>query len=222
MVKKIAVIKTGEGEITIFNHTSGLVSYATDGLENRFNVKFIDNIKPSLFNNFQRDYNQLVNGDYINKGQPLYRIINNSLVFLVVKTDRNEINRYQIHEVVFIRWNKLNTGLIKGRVIDKIIYDDGSYLVVELNRFVREWLNMRSVQIDFIKNIYRGIVIPRDAIFTQPEGEGVLVCTPEGDFIFRTVKVLDGTSKRVVVEGIEVGDKVVINPEVINYGWEVE
>lgn len=215
---KVLELKNRNNIIDIHNYFPGIISYATDGLENYFQPEFINTINTKDLNRFVRNYKQLVNGDYLSKGQPAFRIINNNYLCLVIEADAVEIKRYKINEVVFIKDMNLDIELIEGKIIKIINNGNRGFLIIKLERFIKEWLNLRWVKVKFIKNIYRGIVIPRSAIFTQPEGEGVLLYYPDGSFKFKDVRIIAGNEDRVVVEGIEIGDNIIANPASVDYG----
>lgn len=209
------------GDTILHNYRSGIVSYAVDGLEEILRPESVFDMDLKKYDNLDRDYKQLVNGQYLKKGQASYRIINNNKMLVVLKTTVREINRYLLNETVFLNSKDLQKDLIDGVIIKKITDGESGFLIIELNVFEDEWLNLRWADITFIKNIYRGIVIPRSAVFTRPDGEGVLLVNPDGNYKFQQIKVLDGNNEDIVVEGIEVGESVVENPAVVNYGGEV-
>ncbi|MDI3546385.1 MAG: hypothetical protein PWR10_37 [Halanaerobiales bacterium] len=206
------------GDLVLHNHQPGIISYATDGLEERLTPGILKKLSIRDFNHIKRDYRQLVNGDYLKEGQPAFRIINNNYLYIVIKTDASEVQRYRINEVVFLKPLKLNKGLIDGRIAYKVINGKEGLLIVKLNPFISEWLNQRWVEIIFIKNIYRGVVIPREAVFTKPEGEGVLLYNHDGSYVFQKVKVLEGNEDKVIVEGLEIGESLIENPAVVDFG----
>ncbi len=213
----IDIINLAES-VSLYNFQAGILSYASDGLENILRPANFDKVNPEDFATFNRKFKQLVTGNRIDKGRSVFRIVDNFKLYLIIKTDAREANRYKLNELVFIKPVALDIEIIKGYVVKKVNDDSDALLIVELNRFIEEWLNMRRVKIEFIKNIYRGIVVPEEAIFTQPRGEGVLVYTKEGNYIFKEINVAHKINGRAVVNGLEIGDNIITNPEKYNYG----
>jgi len=204
---------------TIYNHHAGLLSYATDGLEEELTFNNINDITLDKYKTYRRNFKQNFNNEYIRKGQALFRIIKNNTMYLVIPCDKEEVSRYRIMETVFIQADELGKGLIEATVIDKKIENEEGFLTIRLNIFLQEWLNTRRVNFLFIKNIHRGIAIPRKAIFTTTAGEGVLIYDSlRNNYSFVQVRVLNGNREMVIVEGIDLGAHVVTNPEVIDYG----
>jgi len=216
--QKIITIKGSNKKINLYNQQSGIISYATDGLENILKPEAVENINCENYGSFNREYNQLVKGNRVDKGSPAFRIINNYKIYLVIKTDVSEAQRYHNNELIFIEPAEIDKDRIEGHIVSKKIDDKQALLVVKLNRFIEEWLNTRRVKIKFIKNIYRGIIIPQKAVFSQPEGEGVLVYIDRGNYKFKKVKIKHKYEDKVIVTGLEIGDNVILNPAKYNYG----
>ncbi len=216
--KKVLQLKNNDNSYSVYNSYPGIISFATDGLEGYLTPEILTKLSSDDFSRMVRNYKQLVDGDYLSKDQPAFRIINNNQLYLVIKTEIDEVRRYRINEVVFVRDSRLNTDLIEGKIINKTMSEESGLLTVKLNRFIKEWLNLRWIEIEFVKNIYRGVVIPREAIFTQPEGEGVFISFSDSNYEFKNIQIIDGDEDRVVVEGLEVGDKIIANPKSVNYG----
>ncbi len=213
----ISIINTEEKK-TLYNHESGIISYSTDSLEESLSLSKIENISVKEFDNLKRNFSFNMSGGSVTRGQPVYRIINNYRFYMILKTSAKEAKRYRYNELIFINSENVEGKMIKAYIKKKIIEKEEALLILELERYVREWSSVRWVEIDFIKNIYRGIVIPRNAVFTRPEGKGVLIKLNKKDFVFKKIKVINGNDEELVVSGLNIGDWVVINPEAINFG----
>lgn len=197
---------------------SGLISYGFDGLEDEFDFANLDEYKVDDFQNLQADYDHLVDGKEVDEAEPIYRIVNNQKVYFIFILNSAKANKFSTGETVFLEEISANTGLIKAQVIDKITNSDETVLFIEVNEFKDEWLNRRFINFELISNIYRGLVVPGDSIFNTEQGRGVLVENSRGIIEFRSLDIVGGNSREVVVEGLNLGDKVIINPEVLNYG----
>jgi len=203
---------------TVYNYRPGLISYAVDYLEDKLQPDSLRDITANDFNDYQRKFQQLVNSRYVSEGDPVFRVINNDCLYLVIKAKTSELKRYRPNEKVFVQSTNLKYGMIDAYIIDIIEGEEEGLLIISLNLFIPEWLNVRFVEIKFIKNIYRGIVIPQSAIFTQPEGEGILVYNSNGTHAFKKTSILEKAGSHVVVDGVEVGDNVITNPWTVEYG----
>ncbi|MFW6287768.1 MAG: HlyD family efflux transporter periplasmic adaptor subunit [bacterium] len=203
---------------TLYNYQPGLVSYATDGLEENLTPESISNITFEEFTAYKRNYNQWVNNEYIKAGQAAFRIIDNNCFYLVVKTTAKEVERYRNNEMVFVKPEDFDGRIYEAFIVKRVIENEEGLLFIKLDTFIKEWLNMRRAEFIFIKNIYRGITIPRKAVFTNTQGEGVLIIRPDGEYKFVELTIMKGNEEFVVVKGIDIGEKVITNPEDIDYG----
>nr|WP_114474566.1 HlyD family efflux transporter periplasmic adaptor subunit [Halanaerobium sp. DL-01] len=216
---KVAEISLENGNLSIYNKIPGILSYATDGLESTVIPSNMNKLDLNNIEKYKGNYRHLISGNKIEQGKTLYRIINNFRLFLIVPAEKEEAERFRINEIIFLTEQK-KTDLIRGRIIDITEGIDKSFIFVKMDIFVPKWINIRWIDINFIKNIYRGIKIPRSAVFTQPSGQGVLKLSGYNKHVFQEVIVVDGDQENVIVKGLEVGVQVIVNPEDFNYGIE--
>ncbi|MFW5995714.1 MAG: HlyD family efflux transporter periplasmic adaptor subunit [Halanaerobiaceae bacterium] len=216
--QRVASLSSRGEDVYMFNRRPGLISFSIDGLEELSPEKAKD-LSPEEFESFDRNFRQRVDGDYIGKGQPVFRIIDNNLFYVVVETARKEADRYRVNEEVFVTSRDLE-GRVEGRIRNISVSSEQALIIVELKRFIDKWLSSRWVQIEFIKNIHSGFVIPRGAVFNQPEGRGVLVRDSHGNLSFKRVEIQRENREEALVEGVDIGDEVVVNPETVDYGRE--
>ena len=202
---------------TFYSKKSGLISYGFDGLE-EFEFDSLNQYSIDRFKDVNPDYSHLTSGREISSGDPVYRIVNNNRILFVFILNNLEANNYNIGEQVFLNESNTKRNLIKGRVNNKISDSEGTAVLIEVDKFKDDWLNRRHINFELISNIYRGLVIPRSSIFSTVQGRGVLVENNQGIIEFRNLEVIGGNSKELVVEGLNLGDRIIINPEVLNYG----
>ena len=203
----------------VYCQKPGIISFSTDGLEDLLRPENIGLISTERFSDFERDFQQLSRGSYVNEGQTLYRIANNFVLYLMFNTTTKEAERYSENEVVFVKTGN-EERLFRGRVKNITTNQEESLLTIKLENFLQEWLDLRWVDIKFIKNIYRGIVIPQSAVFNQPQGRGVLVVDPRGEYYFREIEIKFAVDEKLIVDNVNNGDRIIANPEVVNYGRE--
>lgn len=216
---KVCVIESGEIAKKMYNRQAGLISYAVDGLESSLNSSQLNQIDLKKFADYQGNYKHLLSGRKIAAGEPLYRMINNFDLYLIIPARPVQAERFRNNELIFIQEND-STEMLKARVIKVENQLEQSYIFVELDSFIPRWLNIRRVNLNIIKNIYRGIKIPRQAVFNQPAGQGVLKVTGHNKYEFEKVVILEGNEKEVIVKGIGIGEEIIINPADFNYGRE--
>ncbi|MFW6381901.1 MAG: HlyD family efflux transporter periplasmic adaptor subunit [Bacillota bacterium] len=216
--QEIIEINGSDNTETFYADHSGLISYGFDGLEDEFNFTNLDQYDVNDFKNLKAEYEHLVDGKEIDEAEPVYRIVNNKKVYFIFIINSSNADDYSIGETVFLDEAKANNNLIKANITGKTSNSDETVLFVEVNGFKDEWLNRRFINFELISNIYRGLIVPKNSIFNTSKGRGVLVQNSRGIIEFRPLNLIGGNSKETVVEGLTLGDKVIINPEVLNYG----
>ena len=138
-------------------------------------------------------------------------------MYLVIKADKTEADRYHINETVFARDLEIDTNeLIEAKILKKINQQDKSLLVLKLDRFISRWMDVRRVNIEFVKNIHRGKIIPDNAVISTEEGKKVMISMSDNDYNLKKIDVKYAGDNKSVVDGIEVGTNVVINPAKYN------
>ncbi|ADQ15024.1 HlyD family efflux transporter periplasmic adaptor subunit [Halanaerobium hydrogeniformans] len=218
--EKVAEINSNNDKKSIYNNKAGILSFAVDGLENEINSRGISQIDLNKIDDYKANYKHRITGRNIKEGEALYRIINNFEFYLIVPASKAQAERFQTNEIVFVQ-GKNSQAMLRARIIDiRADNEDNHYLFVKLDFFVPRWINVRRVNIKLIKNIYRGITIPRKAIFNQPSGQGVLKVSGYNEYKFQEITIIDSNQEAAVVEGIEIGDKIITNPEDFDYGRE--
>ncbi|MFW6281500.1 MAG: HlyD family efflux transporter periplasmic adaptor subunit [bacterium] len=206
------------GDKTLYNNSPGIISYARDGLETSLNPVKLNNISVKQYKNFRRNFKQLVNDKHVNKGDNVYRIINNHKLYLLIETSREKGEKFNKGELVFVKPEKENIDMIKSKIKNKFLKEDRVLILISLERFIDDWLNIRWINLSLIKNIYRGVILPESAVFQQSEDDGVLIVSSSGRYNFKEVKIENKINNKVIVSGIDRGEKIVSNPEIIEYG----
>lgn len=217
--KKLAVIKSAAQEQKIYNKKAGIVSFAVDGLESKLNPNNLDQINLNNFSELQGDYRHLLSGDRIKKGDALYRIINNFKLYLMVEVPNSQSDRFNIGELIFLE-EKNTEKLYEARITNIRHNLVKTFFQIEVEQFIPQWINRRRIELNIIKNIYRGIKIPRKAVFNQLSGQGVLKVTGYNKYEFQEVLILNGNEDYVIVSGLEIGEEIITNPEDFDYGRE--
>ena len=215
--EKIAYIENENQKYNIYTKEPGIISYAHDGLENL--LKY-GNITPQVLDNYddyERNYKQYISGNKIEKGSVLYRIINNNNQYLLIEVEEDRAQMFNQNETVFIDRDN-EKKFIKAKIKKIYEYEDINYLLLDLNYYIKEWNNIRWVDIKLIKNIYEGLAVPNSAIFKTASGTKILLYTFDNEIKTKDIKVIETTKDWSIVENLEIGDKVITNPENVNYG----
>lgn len=218
--EKIAYIKNEEEIYNIYAQEAGIISFALDGLE--ADVRY-GKITPELLDSYgqlNREYKQYVSGNMVNKGEKLYKNINNFQQYLLIKVEKERAQKFNKNEVVFVDTQSDNeySDIIQASIKKIYIHNDQYFLLLKLDRYVKTWNNTRWVNIKLIKNIYRGLAVPKSAVFKTTSGDQVLIYTFDHKIKTREVKIVEETEDWVIIENLEIGDQVLKNPQAVDYG----
>jgi len=218
--KQLAKINSSTAEQKIFNKKAGIVSFAVDGLESEININNLNQINLNKFDDYRANYQHLLSGNKVKKNDVLYRIVNNFDLSLITKVPEDQSDRFKINEIIFLE-QKNSDKLFKAKITNIHYNLENSFFYIKVNQFIPQWINRRRIKLNIIKNIYRGIKIPRQAVFNQPSGQGVLKVTGYNKYQFQEVVILNGNDEYVIVNGLEIGEEIITNPEDFDYGREV-
>lgn len=217
--KELAVIKSANYQQKIFNKKAGIVSFVVDGLENTVNFKNLDQIDLNKLDQFSGSYKHLLSGDKIKEGEALYRVINNYKLYLIAEVPESQADRFKVNEIIFLEEKNANE-LYQAKIIEIKETLNKTFFQIKVAQFIPKWSNRRRINLNIIKNIYRGIKIPRKAVFRQITGQGVLKVSGYNKYNFKEISVLNGNQNDVIVSGLKIGEEIIINPEDFNYGRE--
>lgn len=219
--QKVAEVTANKQRYNFYNHQAGIISFAVDGLEEKINIENMNQINLNQFDEIKGNYQHLLTGDKIKKNEALFRIINNFQLYLLVEVPKNQVDRFRINELIFLK-DKNFEQLFEARIFDIRHSLNKSFFYIKVEQFIPRWLNIRWADLNIIKNIYRGIKIPRKAVFTQPSGKGILKVSGYNKYEFQEISIIDGNEEFVIVRGLEIGEEIITNPEDFNYGREVQ
>ena len=215
--ENVAKISSEAEQISIYARKPGILSYAVDGLEGVLSSENLTEDEVQGLKEKSSDYSHLVSGHSLSPGDELYRIVDNRSLKLVLFIPDSWQDNLNEGEEVFLQ--PANTDLEISAGVKRIFEpEDDLPVLLETRGFVERWLNKREVEVDLIKSIHRGIKVPLDAIFSRPEARGVLRVEQGGRFRFVEVSVIASDGESAIVEGIDIGDQIIVNPEVIDYG----
>lgn len=217
--EKILTITSEQENIPVFAEETGVVSFAVDGLEDTLHPDKIQENDIKELISSESNYTHLVSGHETEENAPLYRIVDNRRIYLLLVISPEWSERLREEEIVFIQPQGTDKQF-EASIINKFREREEFYTLVKIESFPDRWLNKREVDITMIKDIHRGILIPRKAVFNTPQGRGVLTLTETENYQFTEITVEAVDDDHVIAAGLEMGDQIVINPQQINYGRE--
>lgn len=203
--KPILKLDGRDGEKIFYSETAGIVSFSVDGLENNLHPKILDDFQQNYLE-FRGKVIQVVDGERVNAGRPLFKLVDNFQLYLLVQAPEDQIFRYSLGDKVWLNIDQLT---IIGWLY-KIIKHQNLF-VIALERFPDELIDKRWVDLNVLNDAHTGVYVPRNAITKKENTYGVYRISDQRP-VFTKIKQLGGNATEVVVTGIERGVEILANP----------
>ena len=212
---------------------SGIITFTSDGYEDVLDIEKLYDV----------DYYQLASQpikvvdlktDSVSAGAPLYKLVDNSVWYVVALIEQQDIRTYQemITDSISVEFNG---EIVRGKVFD--VFETGNQsgaLVIQFKNQATGFYNERKKDLKITRENYRGLKVPKDAIIVKGGTEGVYVLGVENKVEFVPVKEIGKNEEDVIVhesrfyekvngEVVEVNtvdqfNMIIRNPENINEG----
>lgn len=203
--KPILQLTGRDGKQTFYSLAAGVVSFQIDGLENNLHPKILEDFQQNYLN-FRGKVIQVSNGERVNAGRPLFKIVDNYQLYLLVQAPADQVFRYSIGEKVWLNFDDLT---IIGWLTQ--IVDHQNLFVIKLERFPNEVIDKRWLELTVLTDAHTGVYVPRQAITQIDDAYGVYRIFDQRP-VFTKVKQLGGNATEVIVTGIERGVEILANP----------
>ncbi len=147
----------------IIANQSGIVSYFTDGLENNFSVKKINDLTFEQLNikSQSRKFNNIVN-----KNDAIFKIIESNDWYIVARVKNKDIEDIEENSSKIIYVEQKNTYVPIEFTVQKILRKNKneSLLILKTDRFVQNFLDIRNIKFKLKDASRRGFKTPISAI----------------------------------------------------------
>ena len=218
------ITRLGDSEVVLHQVASaqnGVVSYYIDGYEGYFTPERMTSL--SYETTKKQDFRTVnLTRDNTLKGEPLFKICQSNMWYVMAWIDTENISKYEVGDSVKIQ---LPLGEVDA-LVDQIIDQEDKWLVImKTTRYYEEFAKIRTADVQIITQEYTGIKVRNSSITTENGVAGVYIKTKNGEFVFRPIKVItsDGdyslvySSKFYDAEGqevitVEVYDEILKNP----------
>jgi putative membrane fusion protein len=182
----------------------GIFSTYIDGFEATFTPKNIEKLT------YKQVSGMPIKGQDVErkstlKGEPIYKISDNTTWYMIFWIKNNEIAKYQLNATVTVT---LPDGQVRATV-SKLVTDEDRFMVVlKTNRYYKNFASQRKVQANILLADQRGLLISNSSLTTKGGIVGVYIKNTIGDYIFKPVRTIatDG-QKTLVLEGVYYDDK---------------
>ncbi|ADL12401.1 HlyD family efflux transporter periplasmic adaptor subunit [Acetohalobium arabaticum] len=208
----VAQIKNNRSKYNLYSYNSGLVSYHTDGLESTLQPENIDELTYKQFQKLGYKIHRIHNGTNVNNGRPIFKIVDNFLLYLVTPISKDKSQLFKPGMEVEFELPQKTEDRYTARV-DRIINSQNKdMLVLDVKRFISLFMKLRKTEVNLIKSSYNGIVVPITALVSKEGKTGVMVVKNE-QASFKEVKIVGKNQNQAVIKGIDVGVKIFKDPE---------
>lgn len=182
----------------------GLLYQETDGLENMLTPQNL--LTMDLAKVLDQKENTKSQTDVVQAGAALGKMVNNltpTAAFIELKPTSD----LTVGKTIKF---KVGEQTQSGKIMRKSDQPQG--IVVRFNQYLEGTAIHRVQEVSWISQpVVSGVVIPKSALYTKGEEQGVLVIQ-EGIYQFRKVKVIDENETLTCVENLPQGIPVVKNP----------
>jgi len=200
----------------------GIFSTMIDGYEAIFTLESIEDLTYKDVSGMSMK-SQDVDRNYALKGEPLYKISDNSNWCMIFWVDSNEAAKYLVDAMVTVT---LPDGDVLATV-NKLVADEDRFMVIlTTNRYYKSFANERKVQANVLLVNQRGLLVSNDSLTTKDGIPGVYVKNTIGDYVFKPIRTIatDGEKTLVLedvyydeegqpVDTVNVYDEVLKKPE---------
>lgn len=200
---------------------NGGVSYFADGYEAYFTPENMASISYKDVKDLKPEVKNLTR-ETTRRGEPVYKICDNSHWFLITWVDTGDIAKYESGNSVLIKFEDADIPATVYAVEDE---GDKWQVTFETNRYYENFSTIRKVDVTVVTSDYSGILIPNKSI-TAVEGQvGVYVKTTTGDFEFTPIKIVTSDGEVSIckvstyiddagktVKTVEIYDEILKNP----------
>ena len=226
----VAKITTVSGStVTVTAPEPGIFDRQLDGFEQSLQPHGLSQINPSQLPKEEKELEAeaetsqgTAEGAFVQKGSFLFKIVDNFPWYYVAQFAGNRFVKLEEQSKVAINFafaqNEANPVAAKIREIRS----EGELVtaVFQLQEEVSGYYRERFAQAEIIYASARGIMLPASALVLRDNEVGVYVLI-KSKVRFRKVEVLETKEDHVVIDGIQPGLPVIVNPSWVEEGQQL-
>lgn len=138
--------------------SSGIVTYYQDGFEDLS----VSQINADTFDKTKYNKQTLKTGDIISSGSPVYKIIDNESWSIAVQLTKEEYKKVSASE--YVKFTINDSGRKLTTKYDTLEQGDEYYIIINIDKYMAQYVNERYLDIHFIFSETTGLKIPNSAI----------------------------------------------------------
>ncbi|MBF8982220.1 hypothetical protein IZY60_01580 [Lutibacter sp. B2] len=189
--------KINNGIEEMISPISGIISYCIDGYENVLTPTTILSIEHDKLKKLEYNMTDLKTDKAI-INQPLFKIVNNNLWYIITWIDNDNVINYKVGKNVIFN---LKDEKVEGE-IHKIIKNEKDTLVVfKIQQNADDFYKSRNINLDVVVVNYEGLKIYKDSIVERKDKQvGVYVLDINRHAIFKPIKIIGYDDKYAIIQ----------------------
>ncbi|WP_157081741.1 HlyD family efflux transporter periplasmic adaptor subunit [Fervidicola ferrireducens] len=195
--------KLQEIESTVFSPMAGMVSFNIDGYENLLVPDKISCLDYEDIEDIKDNGGNRIFPEIVKVNQAVLKIVDNLSLNIVTQWNGESL---KLGWKYILKFPQLGFE-VKAEL--KELSESRKTAVFSAKEVPFELLDERKVPVEIVARAYKGIGVPVSAIINDNGQEGVLLFF-DGRLIFKPVKVVARDDKIAIVEGVKLGDRVIV------------
>jgi len=172
---------------TIYSDSPGFVAIGSDGLEELLKYKTLYEITSDQLKMLKGAKLNLPSEE-IEEGLPVIRIIENYKWSIIVELSTKQAEAMEKGKVVRIRPIGKSKEL-KAIVRNVIEEEDKKIIIFDLDEFIDDIYNIRTLTVDIVQNKYEGVMVANSSIVEKDGIKGIYTVDVNGIAKFKPIKV---------------------------------
>ncbi len=205
-----------QDQLSVFCEQAGLLSYQLDGWEF---LSGKDTPPLEFFETAPQAASPLVEGTFVEQGQPLLKIVNNWIWYYHVALPLNPGRTAAAQQKVAVVFDFAPESPVEASLEDALIDTAGSRVILSyrLDRQLPGFEQARLSEAVISFQRQKGILIPAAALL-EKDGEAGVLINQGGMVAFSAVNVIRREDDLALVEGIEPYTLVIARPDLVREG----
>ncbi len=211
------------GKKDIYSTSAGVYISGTDGCEMLLTPETVMSMGVGEFNALSLP-KRAEPKDHYEPSQAVCKTVDNGIWYVAASAPAQNLSSLEKGDYVSVRMPELSGNAVSGKVEYLSEESDGLMLVVISSRnYIKGVYSERCVNLDIIKNNFKGLKIPVSAVRVEGEDTGVFVST-DGVARFRKINILYKDEESAIVEKsdkdgyLKLYDPVIVNGSGLEHG----
>ncbi len=175
---------------------SGIISYYIDGYENILSPKNIEALELDKLSKINKEPVD-VRTDHVIHNQPLFKIIDNQLLYIIACVDEKNAEHYKVGKTVTFN---LPQGTVTGIIHNKIEKENKILVTFQLKEYTEDLLINRSLKLETVVVNYEGLQLYIDSIIEKEGRKGVYVLDINRNAVFKPIQIIGFNDESVIVK----------------------